>query len=54
MGVWELGASGSAMMRVYLVVAGSRRWMLEERDVVAIRNFAWKMGESIYQSRARL
>lgn len=31
MGVWELGASGSAMMRVYLVVVGSRRWMLGER-----------------------
>lgn len=37
MGVCELGASGSAMMRVYLVVVGSRRWRLEERDVVAIK-----------------
>lgn len=37
MGVWELGASGSAMMRVYLVVVGSRWWRLEERNVVAIK-----------------
>lgn len=54
MGVCELGASGSAMMRVYLVVVGSRRWRLEERDVVAIKILREKMGESIYQSRARL
>lgn len=42
------------MMRVYLVVVGSRRWMLEERDVVAIKILREKIGESIYQSRARL
>lgn len=43
------------MMRVYLVVAGSRRWMLEEREMLWLSKILREKWEkSIYQSRARL